>query len=176
MALAIAFLSVWMLFGKIERSGLIVNPTGTVTAYLVGAIDISLPNSTVNFGNVGVGSTFVTSGNYSNASWFVLRNDGSVLVNITVSASALFNSTSGNSTNYRFNTTNSSGNTSMKEVCMNAQNTWFTMPLSSSTYIVCNLNFTDGNDYARIDIEVTIPSGESAGSKSSTVTFSGTQA
>ncbi len=176
LSLVIALLGVWMLYGKVETSGLASNPTGTVNAVIPSAADIFLVNSTVNFGNVGVGFTFVTNGNYSNASQFLLRNDGSVNLNVTISATALFNSTSGNNSNYRFNVTNASGNTSMKEVCMTAQNTWTTIPLSSSAYALCNLNFTDGNDHARVDIEVTIPLGEAAGAKTSTVTFTATQA
>ncbi|MEM4255597.1 MAG: hypothetical protein QXR53_04715 [Candidatus Norongarragalinales archaeon] len=169
-------LALGMLFGKVKYSGLVSNPTGTVSADVSGGIDIFLQNSSVNFTAVSVGNTFDTSVNYSNASQFLLRNDGSVRVNVTISASALWNSTSGNNSNYRFNVTNASGNTSLGTVdaknCSTVNVTlWYNMPLTSSTNAICMLNFTDGNDYARIDIQITVPTGEAAGSKSSVVTF-----
>ncbi len=175
LSLAVTLLGMWVLYGKVQTAGLVANPTGTVSANVQSTTDIFLQNNTVNFGNVGVGQSFDTSVNYSNASQFLLRNDGSVNVNVTVSATALFNSTSGNNSNYRFNVTNATGNTSMKQTCMTAQSTWTTVPLTSSTYALCTLNFSDTNDYARIDIQITVPSGESAGTKTSTVTFTASQ-
>ncbi|MEM4255456.1 MAG: hypothetical protein QXR53_03990, partial [Candidatus Norongarragalinales archaeon] len=119
LALAITLLATWALFAKIggiQVAGLVSNPTGTVSASVQSTTDIFLQNNTVNFGGVSVGNTFDTSVNYSNASQFLLRNDGSVRVNVTIAATALWNSTSGNNSNYRFNVTNASGNTSLGTV------------------------------------------------------------
>ncbi len=181
LSLAVAFLGVWIILGKNQPTGLVSNPTGTVSANVQSTTDIFLKNSTVNFGNVGIGSTFDTSVNYSNASQFLLRNDGSVLVNVTITATALFNATSGNNSNYRFNVTNATNNNSLgtgnySRLC-GATNgsTWFTMPLSSSQPALCNLNFTDSNDFARIDIQITVPTGQAAGALTSTVTFTASQ-
>ncbi|MBS3070482.1 hypothetical protein J4220_03175 [Candidatus Micrarchaeota archaeon] len=95
----------------------------------------------------------------------------SVRVNVTIVATALWTSTSGNQTNYQFNTTNATSNTSLKETCYIAQSTWTTVPLDSPTYAMCQLNFSDGNDYANVSIMITVPTGEAAGTKTSTVTF-----
>ncbi len=180
LSLAVTLAALVMLSGKISYSGLASNPTGTVKAEVSGGIDIFLKNATVDFGTVSVGNTFDTSVNYSNASQFLLRNDGSVQVNVTVSAAALWSSTAGNNSNYRYNVTNSTGNTSLGSP--NAtncnptnQSVWNTMPLTSSARAICMLNFTDNNDYARIDIQITVPTGEAAGAKTSVVTFTASQ-
>ncbi len=188
LSLAVAFLGVWILYGKIQPTGLIVNPTGTVSANVQGTVDIFLQNNTVNFGSVGVGSSYVTNGNWSNASQFLVRNDGSVLVNITIVAATLWNSTCSHTGNYEYNATNASGNTSILSVCGGVgaytPGTWTNVPVSAavpcsadpSRPVACNFNFTDGNDYARVDIRITVPTGEGAGAKTSTVTFTATQA
>ncbi len=175
LALAITLISTWTLFSKlgVPISGLISNPTGTVSASVQSTVDIFLQDSLVSFGAVQVGVTYdgSRSGNWSNASAFLLRNDGSVRVNVTIVATSLWTSTSGNQTNYQFNTTNATSNTSLKETCYIAQSTWTTVPLDSPTYAMCQLNFSDGNDYANVSIMITVPTGEAAGTKTSTVTF-----
>jgi len=175
LALAITLISTWTLFSKlgVPVSGLVSNPTGTVSASVQSTVDIFLQDSLVSFGAVQVGVTYdgSRSGNWSNASAFLLRNDGSVRVNVTIVATSLWTSTSGNQTNYQFNTTNATSNTSLKETCYIAQSTWTTVPLDSPTYAMCQLNFSDGNDYANVSIMITVPTGEAAGTKTSTVTF-----
>jgi len=175
LALAITLISTWTLFSKlgVPVSGLVSNPTGTVSASVQSTVDIFLQDSLVSFGAVQVGVTYdgSRSGNWSNASAFLLRNDGSVRVNITISATSLWTSTSGNQTNYQFNTTNATSNTSLKETCYTAQSTWTTVPMTSATYAMCQLNFSDTNDYANVSIRITVPTGEAAGTKTSTVTF-----
>ena len=175
LALAITLISTWTLFSKlgVPVSGLVSNPTGTVSASVQSTVDIFLHDSLVSFGAVQVGVTYdgSRSGNWSNASAFLLRNDGSVRVNVTIVATSLWTSTSGNQTNYQFNTTNATSNTSLKETCYIAQSTWTTVPLDSPTYAMCQLNFSDGNDYANVSIMITVPTGEAAGTKTSTVTF-----
>ena len=179
LALAITLVSTWTLFSKmgIQVSGFTVAPTGTVSASVQSTADIFLQDSAVDFGSVQVGVSYdgAADGNYSNASQFLLRNDGSVRVNVTVSATALWTSTSDNNSNYQFNSTNTTGNTSLPDLCSVAANNWVTMPLSSSTYALCLLNFSDANDYAKISIFITVPTGESAGAKTSTVTFTASQ-
>jgi len=187
LALAIVLGGGWILSSKagFETIGLAVNPTGTVSASVQSTVDIFLQNSTVNFGAVQVGSTYDTSVNYSNASQFLLRNDGSVKVNATMTTTWLWTSVCV-ANHFRFNVTNASGNTSVPSNCKNYnQNTWYSIPNSDDltcsplifpSWAVCDLNFSDGNDYARIDIQVTVPTGEAAGSKTATVTFTASQA
>ncbi len=187
LSLAIALLGVWILSSKtgFETIGLVSNPTGTVSASVQATVDIFLKNATVNFGAVQVGASYDTSVNYSNASQFLVRNDGSVKVNITITATRLWTSVCSPS-GLRFNLTNATGNTSVPTNCANYnQNTWDSTPISdagpcfhpgSPGANICNLNFTDANDYARVDIQITVPTGEAAGAKTSTVTFTASQA
>lgn len=185
LAIAITFLAFWILSSKtgFETIGLVSNPTGTVSASVQSTVDIFLKNATVNFGAVQVGASYDTSVNYSNASQFLVRNDGSVRVNITVQSTALWTSISQTvgSSAFRWNATNATGNTSMAGACASSQNTWYTMRLSgdaapAGTGELCYLNFSDANDYARVDIQITVPTGESAGAKTATVTFTASQA
>lgn len=188
LAAVIALASLWMLYGKTHFTGLITNPTGTVTAVVPAAVDIFLQQNIVNFGTVGIGSTFDTTGNYSNASRFLIRNDGSVLANITAGATQLWNSSCTHTGNYEYNASNTSGNTSILSVCGGVSpytpGTWTDMRITAqpgcsvetSKGVACNFNFSEGNDYARVEIRITVPSGESAGGKSSTVTFTASQA
>src|SRR3989338_4198112 len=182
-SIAIILLAAWILFDKLEvpASGFVVNPTGTVSASVQATADIFLQQATVNFGAVQVGVSYDTTGNYSNASRFLLRNDGSVKTNITITAIGLWTSISqtAGSSAYRWNATNATGNTSIPTNCADSNhNTWYAVPLTAEdpSALVCNLNFSDGNDYAKIDVQITVPSGEAAGAKTSTVTFTASQA
>ncbi len=133
-SLAFTLLGMWVLYDKLPVTGLAVNPTGTVSANVQGTVDIFLQNNTVNFGSVGVGSSYVTNGNWSNASQFLVRNDGSVLVNITIGAATLWNSTCAHTGNYEYTATNASGNTSIISACSNSggytPGTWANVPIS----------------------------------------------
>ncbi len=186
-SLAFTLLGMWVLYDKLPVTGLVANPTGTVSANVQGTADIFLQNNTVNFGSVSIGSTYVTNGNWSNASQFLIRNDGSVLVNITITAGALWNGTCSHTGNYEYNATNATGNTSIISVCDGIHSTpgqWANVPITGGAgcsvdtlqKFACNFNFTDGNDYSRMDIRITVPSGESAGTKTSTVTLTASQA
>ena len=185
LAIAISLLATWSLLSKtgVQISGLAVNPTGTVSASVQGSVDIFLQVATVNFGAVQVGVSYngASSCNYSNASQFLLRNDGSVRVNVTIQSTALWTSISqtAGSSAYLWNVTNTTGNTSLPELCATSPNAWNNMRLSGDDPLgeeICYLNFTDANDYAKISIYITVPSGEAAGAKTSTVTFTGSQA
>lgn len=186
-SLAIILLGLWIWSSKagFESIGLVSNPTGTVSASVQSTIDIFLQQSIVNFGAVQVGVTYDTTGNYSNASRFLLRNDGSVRVNATLTTTWLWTSVC-IASQFRFNVTNATGNSSLASNCKNYnQNAWYAIPNSDDftcsplifpSWVICDLNFSDGNDYANIDIQATVPTDESAGAKTATVTFTASQA
>jgi hypothetical protein len=186
-ALAVTLLGMWVLYGKIQATGLTASPTGTVQATIYSTADITLVSYLVNFANVSIGYTYRTNGGTSNnsgANAFLLRNDGSTTVNITFYAStALFTTQSGNSSYYRFNATNATGNTTANQVCQGDspnQNTWYNLPVGGSgtvaTKAICNMNYVLNNNYMNISIEITVPSGESSGAKTSSVMFTASQA
>ena len=181
-ALAITLLGTWVLYGKIQATGLTASPTGTVQASVYQTVDIFLANNLVNFANVSIGYTYQTNGgtgNNSGASAFLLRNDGSTFVNVSLVAAALFATQSGNSSYYRFNVTNATGNTSANASCLGgspSQNTWYNMSIGSATKAICNMNYALNNNYMNISIEITVPSGEGSGAKTSSVMFTASQA
>ncbi len=150
--------------------------TGVTQATVAAAITISLPVNTVNFGTMNVGDTDNTTD--LSPYPFVVRNDGSVDVNVTVNATQLWSGTgaTGTSTYYQFlsaeNETGSVFNSSIDLVT-----DWTNMPIASpAVKLVDRLKFTDANDEVRAHIKVTVPLDEPAGAKSSTVTFTSVQA
>jgi len=188
-ALLAAFLLVaagfWILQGKLESTGLTSSPTGTVSASVYSTADIALKISAVTFSNVSIDFTYRTDGNtavnHSGAEAFLLRNDGSVTANVTLYAGdSLWVTQTGNSSYYRFNVTNATGNTTAKNCSGSSpnHNVWYNVPVgagSVATKAVCIMDYTNNNDYANISIEITVPSGESSGGKSSEVVFTATQ-
>ena len=133
----------------------------------------------MNITNVSVGQTYSTTQNNSRAAAFLLRNDGNARVNVSIVATALFSQAPATSGSYRYNVTNASANTSANMNCSGTnpgQNTWYNMPIGSSVNAICNLDYTDANDYINISIQITVPSSEGGGDKQSTATFTGSQA
>ncbi len=144
------------------------------------SLDLALVDFLVNFANVSNQYTYDTSvgtGNASGATPFLLRSDSTTNVNVTLSATALFSTQSDNSSYYRFNVTNATGNTSISSNCITVnQNSWYDVAVSSPAWAVCNLGYAANNNYAKIDVQITVPTGEGAGSKTSATTFTGSQA
>lgn len=147
--------------------------TGTTQLTVAAITQISLPTNTVNFGTIYHGNSNDTSGN--NPYPFTVQNDGTVKVNVTINATDLFTSTSNPTSNYRF-----AVNTSTEGTCYDPLGTLTTltnMPAGGSpTLAMAYLNNTDSCDLAEVEIYVTVPGGESLGAKTSTVTFTATQA
>ena len=147
---------------------------GTTTANVTTSVTITLPTSTVAFGNIPTGGTNGTAAD--DPAPFTVQNDGSTKVNVTVGASDLWTGTGGGnpSTNYQFAT-----NTSGEGTCYDAGNSTTTltnMPATGSpTLAIGYLNYTDSCDLAEVEIKITAPADEPAGSKSSTVTFTASQ-
>ncbi len=129
------------------------------------SVAISLPVSVVDFGSLGINKTDNTTDN--NPSPFIVQNDGTTFVNITIEASDLFNGTgaSNPSSYYTFKIdSNSDGPDSVSN--------WTSVPAQSSPLLgVHALEYSDPNDTAEIEIKLKIPSDESPGDKSSLVTF-----
>lgn len=147
--------------------------TGTTSVVITNVTSISLPNSTVAFGDITIGTTNSTSDNVPLP--FQVRNDGSVPVNVTINASAIFTGNARNASSYRFVCRADEGPN-----CPTGSAASLTdMPTANDTLLnrtaVFNLPSIDNNDSRFVDIEVRIPSDEPGGSKSSTVTFTAAQ-
>ena len=99
---------------------------------------------------------------------FLLENTGNILVNVTITATPLFNQTSFPSGNYEFKVdVNESGAFNTLTSTVNFTN----VTNATGRIDIVDLNWSDFNDTAEIDLNVTTPDDEPAGTKSSNVTF-----
>lgn len=166
---AIAVLAVAVVYvAGVGSMGLI---TGTTQLNITTSIAISLPTSTVDFGEMTNLQTNDTTDN--NPPPFRIQNDGNTKVNVTINATDLFTSDPNPTANYRFYAASSTEGTCFDTG--SSTTSWTNMPVSATDFLAY-LNYTDSCDLAEIEIDVTVPSTESAGAKSSTVTFLASQA
>lgn len=99
----------------------------------------------------------------------LVENVGNVLVNLTFNASALWTSIAAPNDYYLFKAgVNESG--SFNETLSNT--TWIQVPLISTVPQIFNLKYIDANDTVEIEINITVPSDEVVGAKSSDVLVS----
>jgi len=95
----------------------------------------------------------------------VVRNTGNVLLNVTINATALFTSVSMNTYYYQFKADeNETG--SYDTGC--SQTSFANMSTLPKT-IFCNLSYEDANDEGEIELNITVPPKEGAGTKSSVI-------
>ncbi|MEM5798333.1 MAG: right-handed parallel beta-helix repeat-containing protein [Candidatus Aenigmatarchaeota archaeon] len=149
---------------------------GNVTVTILTSITISLPVDTVNFGTMQLGQSDNTTDNSPPP--FILQNDGSVPVNITINATQLWYSSlgSGTSSYYQFKT-ECNESSCVPDPDNDLVTSWTNIPINEQAILACsNLRFIDNQDTVKIHIKVTVPVDEPAGSKNSTVTFTASQA
>ena|SRR3989344_3627817 len=164
---------------KVSTTGL---ATGTATANVAQTVSISLPIDTVAFNSISVNQTNDTI-DYS-PSPFILQNDGTIAVNVTIGATDLWTGTGAQNPSqyYQFNTTRNETLAVPSEAydfnCTAGVNGPFCnmATAGSPTKVVSRLNFTSSSDAVLVQINITVPTDESAGAKSSTVTFTGSAA
>ncbi|MBS3164821.1 fibronectin type III domain-containing protein, partial [Candidatus Woesearchaeota archaeon] len=142
--------------------------SATYNFTVVSSIDISLTTSVVNFGFLPVGTRNDTSDN--DPSPFVLENAGNTELNISVNASAeLWLSSLAPLNSSYFQT---KANLSEIGSINTAKSQMTYINLSSEfKYIAAWFNWTARNDTITIDINITAPSDESAGTRSTNITI-----
>ncbi len=129
-------------------------------------VTISATTSSISFGSLGPGVTDNTTDD--SPAPFVIQNDGNSLVNISVNASQLFDQTALDNDPYQFKIDNSTETGSFN--WLTSVINWLNMP-SAAVVAIDSLKYEDATDTAEVDILVTVPTDELAGSKSSTVYF-----
>ncbi len=169
------------LAGTFTTLSLITEPEG-MTGFITGITNVSLPREAgidlkvqlVNFGEMQLGAQNTTN-NYDPHP-FVVENNGSVFVNVSVSATALWGSVNmGNVTYYAVNASDNNETSSLSVVADGWVSDFIGMNTSSNVIIRC-MNYSNSNDAINVHINITVPSGESTGYKESTVTFTGADA
>jgi hypothetical protein len=131
------------------------------------AIATSLPVSSADFGSMSVGDTNSTADN--NPPPLEFQNDGNAIVNTTVNATNLWVQASNPSSYYQYKIDNKTGEEGAF-VWKWSNISWSKMPLISSLAIA-RLDWNDSKDIVEFDLNITVPSAETSGSKTSTIWF-----
>ncbi|MFH1445374.1 MAG: hypothetical protein ABIF08_02750 [Nanoarchaeota archaeon] len=135
--------------------------------------DISLPTNTVLFGTVNVGETHDTTDDVPLP--FTVQNDGSVNVDVEIKATDLWTAEVNPTPYYQAMCGNS-----LETVCPIGSVMLFSnIPENDALIglqVIKNMDFADANDLLEVEIRIEVPPSEGAGTKSSDVTFTATQA
>ena len=130
---------------------------------ILSAVMISLPNNSINFGLLDRNQSNDTT--TENPYPFIVQNDGNTPIEILINSTALWNSVNLN-TNYFQVKTNQSNETGAFNWTGSAVS-WIN--ITNQTTIIDNLNYSNSNDTAKIDIRVLVPMDEPKGAKSATI-------
>ena len=161
----------------------------TVAATL--GITVDAVYSTSNFNTLVIGTSDDTIDNIPLP--IMIRNEGSVLADVQIAATDLWSGTSRQASDYRFSIdvpdqsvfilteTGQPADSCSPLQCFNAAGTILSptnMPISPAlpANAIDNLDFSDTNDEAEINIYIHVPNDEPAGSKASTLTITGVDA
>ncbi|MGK0209147.1 MAG: hypothetical protein ACI83O_000413, partial [Patescibacteria group bacterium] len=102
---------------------------------------------------------------------FLVENTGNTLINISYSATALWSAEpNGGTSNNMLKVSNSSELGAF--IWLTSAFDWLNIVYTGGIPIIDSLNYSDATDTAEIDINITVPSNESFGTKNSTVTLS----
>ncbi len=141
------------------------------TLKLSSLISLSMINSSVNFSVLSMGDTANTTAN--NPVPLSIRNDGNSFVSVNMSneTSLLWTSQPTASEYFRYRIDNVTGEENSFNWTLSTT-AWTNVPTSNNT-VINYLNYTDATDSAEIEILVTVPPQEQAGTKSSRLVFTG---
>ena len=130
-------------------------------------VGIDMLVNDIYFGNLAVGESKNTESGFTP---FSVENNGTVFINVSVNASSLWTSETSDSGYYQFKADNVTGEEGSFSWA-NSRTSWFNMPLTAFVVAISELNYSDDNDSAEVDINITVPAGEDSGTKSSTIVF-----
>lgn len=131
-------------------------------------VSLSLVSSEIYLGSLVRGESSNTD---DGPSPFVIRNDGTVFLNVSLNASALWDSVLESSSYYQYKADNGTEADSFS--WPGSITSWTNVPFTGYVVAVNALNYEDSSDTVEIDINVTVPSEESYGVKNSTIIFKG---
>jgi len=127
-------------------------------------VGLNLLESVVSFGSMSPGDSNDTTDAGLDA--FKVENNGTVYINISVNASALWDEAQSDSVYYRAKVDNVSGEEGAFS-WLSSITDWFNVPFTGYTVMVDYLDYSNVTDSAEIDIAVEVPVGEAPGVKSS---------
>tara|TARA_Y100000310_G_scaffold241784_1_gene245867 strand:+ start:29111 stop:30070 length:960 start_codon:yes stop_codon:yes gene_type:complete len=128
-------------------------------------ISVTLPTSSVNFGTLALGSNDNTTDDSPIP--ITIENDGNININATIYANeSLWESKSLNTSFFQFKAGNS---TEINAFNWTGSATDWLNVTSYSIGAIKQLNFSDSSDLAEIELYVSVPTDETAGTKTSTL-------
>lgn len=135
----------------------------TITSYL----SVSIIQNETNFNTVNLGETLDTD---SDASPFIFENDGNVNANVTnATASNLWTTVLLDTNFYQLKTDVQEANSFNSGT---SQITWTNVTgTPNNNLVIGDLNYSDVNDEAQVDIRITVPGAEPPGDKNSIINF-----
>ena len=138
---------------------------------LTNQISITLTNPTIDFGIADPDDINDTTNNKPTP--FIMENNGNCKTNISIKATTLW-TTKPLNTKYLQTKTNTT-NTEPGSFNYQKSNTTWTNLTQNYTKLINNLNYTNTNDTAKIDLKIQVPTRESPGTKQTTITFYATR-
>ncbi len=130
---------------------------------------ISLNSTSMLFGQLAPEAVNDTTDD--NPEPFIINNDGNVISNISINSSAIWDTQPTNSTYYQFKANNVTGEVGAFN-WLNSITSWFNMPISANVVAIDKLNYTTGNNSAKVDIRLEVPANEAPGVKTALTVFS----
>jgi len=184
----VSFLGTWQSLMRLQGiTGAATTALGYVNVTINETVGISMVTAIVNFTSAVQGQTRATiiASDY-NTGPLNLTNDGGTVINVSITdTQTIFSSASfARATHYVYNVTlaDITTNAASKNCSLGYSNGlsytyaaggWRAMPSAGAETPICRLNFTDGKDSVRVDINITVPSDEAAGEKRAKITFTG---
>lgn len=171
---AFTFAAVWVLLGNPPAQRATGLAAGVTTLNVSTAVLISLPQNVVDFGTTVQGSSNNTTDDMPPP--FTVRNDGNILLDISVKANSFLFSGfgSGNNTDtFRF----MAGNVSTEPNTFNWSGsiTSFTNFTDTAQTVISAMNFSNSSDETEVEVLINVPTDEPAGNKTADVIFTATQ-
>ena len=130
---------------------------------------MTLTNSEINFTSLDLGDSNDTIDDSPLP--FVIENTGTVILNISMNSTFIWESDQGESTDYQFKVDNTSelGSFDWTSSATNLIDT----RILEIIQIVSFLKYADANDEVEVDISLTVPSGEPPGLKQTEIIYTG---
>jgi hypothetical protein len=140
--------------------------TSEWTINISALVSVKLLDSVISFGDMVPGDSNDTATSALNP--FKIENNGTVYVNISVNASALWTEAPSSSSYYRFKVDNVSGEEGAFS-WLTSLTSWFNVPFTGYVVGIDYLNYSDVKDSAEVDILLEVPPSEDPGVKNSNV-------
>ncbi|MBN2330690.1 MAG: hypothetical protein JXC85_02645 [Candidatus Aenigmarchaeota archaeon] len=136
--------------------------------------DITLNVALVNFHEIAVGERNTTSDYDPHP--FVIENNGSTFVNVSVEAEDLWVYSGNPGVDYQINASDDNETGTLSPIDGWAAQ-MMNMPATGAAQdLIRCMNYSDTTDAMNVHINISVPGGETAGYKESTVTFTGSDA